>query len=82
MVDFGAIGISRNTPAQKFDTTRREAPFALPWADWDYLRLSGYLHDVFSTVICLDMGGACPLSELFDLAQSQSQKPPRIGSGG
>jgi len=54
MVDFGAIGISRNTPAQKFDTTRREAPFALPWADWDDLRLSGYLHDVFSTLVVPD----------------------------
>jgi len=64
------------------EVTRREAPFALPWADWDDPRLSEYLHDVFSTVKRLDMGGACPLSEWFDLAQSQSQKPPRIGSGG
>ena len=80
MVDFGPIGISE--PQQKIDLTRREAPFALPWTDWDDPRLSGYLHDVFSTVKRLDMGGACPLSEWFDLAQSQSQKPPRIGSGG
>ena len=64
------------------EVTRREAPFELPWADWDDLRLSGYLHDVLSTVKRLDMGGACPLSEWFDLAQSQSQKSPRIGSGG
>jgi hypothetical protein len=36
------------------EVTRREAPFELPWADWDDLRLSGYLHDVFSTLVVPD----------------------------
>ena len=52
MVDFGPIGISRK-PGKK-STTRREAPFELPWADWDDLRLSGYLHDVLSTLVVPD----------------------------
>ena len=36
------------------EVTRREAPFELPWADWDDLRLSGYLHDVLSTLVVPD----------------------------
>ena len=43
---------SRST--RKKSTTRREAPFELPWADWDDLRLSGDLHDVFSTPVVPD----------------------------
>ena len=33
--------------------------------------LSGYLHDAFCTVECLNTGGVCPLTEWFDHAQSQ-----------
>ena len=43
---------SRST--RKKSTTRREAPFELPWADWDDLRRSGYLDDVFSTLVVPD----------------------------
>ena len=71
---FAGFGPKRGRETPLLEVTRREAPFALPWADWDDPRLAGYLHDVLSTVKRLDMGGSCPLSEWFDLAQSQSQK--------
>ena len=51
-----ALSAYRGIPLtrKKIETTRREAPFAPPLADWDDLRLSGYLHDVLSTLVVPD----------------------------
>ena len=56
-----SLALLRIGPANS--TTRREAPFALPWADWDDPGLSGYLNDASRTVERLDTGSDCLMIE-------------------
>jgi hypothetical protein len=59
MVDFGPIAsyyrhIAEGPAKIRQRAARRRLSYLGAWADWDDIRLSGYLHDVFSTLVVPD----------------------------